>query len=171
MKIGFKWTDSPLGPAAHHSAWPNAESINVLETELTQREESRQAWAAKANSTMTPGCWNSPGTTLWRACPLARQVQAAIPPPPNLGPVFFYTLCVSIIQALGFLRVCLSASLGFTPLLWMRFYTWYSTPLSLQNSSLTLRGTVLDSGGTLTMSPPINEHLPCIISFKPRPRD
>lgn len=51
------------------------------------------------------------------------------------------------------------------------YYPQHSTPLSLQNSSLTLRRAVLDSGGTPTMTPPTNEHLPCIISFKPRPRD
>lgn len=118
-KIGFKWADSPLGPRAHHPAWPNAESINVLGTELTQGEKNRQAWVAKANSTLTPGCWNSPGTTLWRACPLARQVQAAIPPTPNLGPIFSYTLCCSVFQPLKFPLVCLLASLEFTPILWM----------------------------------------------------
>lgn len=170
-KTEFKWADSLLGPRAHHPAWPNAESINVLGAERTQGEESGQAWAAKANSTVTPCCWNSPGTTLWRACPLARQVQAAIPPPPNLGPVLSI-LCCFVIQPLGFLQVCLLASLEFTPTSADEFYSQHSTPLrGLQNSSLTLRGAVLNSGGTPTMTPPINDHLPYSISFKPRPRD
>lgn len=107
-EMGFKWADSPLRPISHHPARPNAESINVLGTELTQGEESRQAWVAKANSTVTPGCWNSPGTTLWRACALARQVQAAIPPTPNLGPSFFYSMLFRF-PALG---VSLSLSLS-----------------------------------------------------------
>lgn len=67
-KTRSKWassrTDSPLGPRAHHPACPNATSINVLGAELTQGEESRLAWEAKANSTMTPGRWNPLVTTL-----------------------------------------------------------------------------------------------------------
>lgn len=35
---------SPLGPRGLTWAWPN---VNVLATELTQREENRQAWAVR----------------------------------------------------------------------------------------------------------------------------
>lgn len=98
-KIRFKWassrTDSPLGPRAHHPACPNTTSTNVLGAELTQGEESRLAWEAKANSTMTPGRWNSPGYH-----PLEMPLgQASASSHPQTQAPFFYSLCCVFLLA------------------------------------------------------------------------
>lgn len=135
-KIGFTWTESPLGPRAHHPAWPNAESINVLGIELTRGwGQSRPAWAAKANSTMTPGCWNSPGFHPLESMPLGQASAGSSSSTAKPGACFFYTLLfslptlgVSLSLSLSIRRIHSTSADEFSP--------QHSTPLSLQNSSL-----------------------------------